>query len=355
MAHKKDKVELDAKDVPMERDSKGDVADPDETPGTDEAPGAAGKAKRAKRSAMVSRTHEDGEPDELRETSAAPEGTRRGLATPAWIAICVAALLLGAGVCYATLRLVPAASGASALSGKTTVSESELDAPLGSYTYNGVTHAVTVRDVITASSTLDAAKGDDGSYKVPAADGVLSVARNNILMDLCAAKGINVSDDEVSAYAQQFTGTSDFSQLASTYHLDEATVKAQITAATKISKLRDAVVSATVPAKPTAPSAPSDGNKDAETPDYATYILNLAGDEWDADAGAWKDSSSPYATALANYKVTSDSASYAAAQAAYYVAFQQYQTAQNQYTSEWTTYVNAELSKANLVLSTLVA
>ncbi len=278
-----------------------------------------------------------------------------GIPTPVWILIVVLALAVGTACGYFVLHGIVGSSLAGTVNGKTTVTEGELDTAMGSYTYNGQTKTVTVRQVIEASSSLDAAKNSDGTYNVPATDGVISVARQEILMKICDDKGITVSDDDVKAYAEQYAGSSDFATIASNYGISEDAVKQQVTDAAKLSKLRDSVVTTQVPTQPTAPSAPADGNNDAETQDYATYIINLAGDQWDKDANAWKDSSSTYATALADYKVTNEGASYAAAQAAYYVAYQQYQVEYQNYSKEWTGFVNGELSKANVTLNTLGA
>jgi len=278
-----------------------------------------------------------------------------GLSTPIWILIVVVALVAGTCCGYFVLHGALSDSLSGTVNGKTTISEGDLDSVMGTYTYEGQTKSVTARQVIELSSSLDSAKNEDGTYNVPASDGVISVARQDILMQICDQKGITVTDDEVSAYAEQYAGSSDYATIASNYGISEDAVKEQITGAAKLSKLRDSVVTTQVPTQPTAPSAPADGNSDTETQDYATYIINLAGDQWDSDAGAWKDSSSSYATALADYKITNTSASYAAAQAAYYVAYQQYQTDYQNYSKEWTNFVNGELSKVTVQLDTLGA
>lgn len=290
----------------------------------------------------------------------AGRSSRRGLSTPAWIALTVVVLLVGIGCGIGCSYLLSQGSGGGigfgdSVAGKTTLTEAELDKPMGSYNYAGSSHSITARQVIESSSSLDAAKNDDQTYKVPSADNVISVARNQIFAKICDDKNISVSDEEVSDFAQKMVGTSDISTIASRYGMEEDSIKAQITAAARLSKLRSETVKATLPVQPTAPTAPSDGNKDAENKDYATYIIGLAGDEWDSSTGSWKSSDSSYATALADYKVTNESASYAAAQAAYYVAQQKYQAEASAYSSEWNSYLNDELCKANLTLSTLVS
>lgn len=294
--------------------------------------------------------------EEEHDSRWAARSSRRGLSTPVWIAITVAALVVG--VACGHFLLAGVAGGTvfgDSIAGKTTLTEAELDKPMGSYSYAGSDHSITARQVIESSSSLDAAKNDDQTYKVPSADNVIAVARNQIFAKLCDDKNITVSDEEISEFAQKMVGTSDFSTIASRYGMGEDAIKTQVTNAARLSKLRSETVKAKLPVQPVAPTAPSDGNNNAESGDYATYIIGLAGDEWDSSTGAWKSSDSAYATALADYKITNESASYAAAQAAYYVASQQYQADASAYSSEWNSYLNEELCKANLSLSTLVS
>ncbi len=242
---------------------------------------------------------------------------QRGLSTPVWIAITVAALVVG--VACGHFLLAGVAGGTvlgDSVAGKTSLTEADLDKPMGSYNYAGSSYSITAREVIESSSSLDAAKKDDQTYKVPSADNVISVARNQIFSKICDDKNITVSDEEVSEFAQKMVGTSDFSTIASRYGMGEDAIKTQVTNAARLSKLRSETVKAKLPVQPVAPTAPSDGNNNAESGDYATYIIGLAGDEWDSSTGAWKSSDSAYATALADYKITNESASYAAAQAA---------------------------------------
>ena len=293
---------------------------------------------------------------EEHDSRRAARSSRRGLSTPVWIAITVAALVVG--VACGHFLLAGVAGGTvlgDSVAGKTSLTEADLDKPMGSYNYAGSSYSITAREVIESSSSLDAAKKDDQTYKVPSADSVISVARNQIFSKICDAKNITVSDEEVSEFAQKMVGTSDFSTIASRYGMGEDAIKTQVTNAARLSKLRSETVKAKLPVQPTAPTAPSDGNNNAENGDYATYIIGLAGDEWDSSTGSWKSSDSAYATALADYKITNESASYAAAQAAYYVATQKYQAEANAYSSEWNSYLNEELCKANLSLSTLVS
>ena len=89
--------------------------------------------------------------------------------------------------------------------------------------------------------------------------------------------------------------------------------------------------------------------------DYADYIINLAGDEWDSEKGAWKDADSTYAKAFADDAFTADSATYKQAMTAYYTAYQQYSSQASSASSKWTEYANGLYAKANISIYGLFA
>ena len=177
---------------------------------------------------------------------------------------------------------------------------------------------------------------------------------------------INVSDDDLKSYAEEMMGSSDFASIASSYGMDENTVKETLRQSAMMNKLREEIVKDTdAGTAPEAPKAPEGANSEDQAArdaamktanaDYANYIIKLAGDEWDAEKGAWKSADGPYATALAEYQVTKDSATYEAAQAAYYVAYQDYSTKQSDISTQWTDFVNGLLGNASIQMSSLVA
>jgi hypothetical protein len=244
-------------------------------------------------------------------------------------------------------------SGSGKATGSTTISESDLDSTIATYTYNGSSHAITAREVIEQNGSIENQANDDGSYNVPSADDVLSYARNAVVLEEANAQGISVTDDDVSAYAQSTLGTDDYATIGSNYGLDEDATKSLLHDAAVIKKLRDSVVTTTVPDQPTAPTAPSDGNEDTTSADYAQYIIGLAGDEWDSANNTWASTDGTYYSALSTYSISNDSASYAAAEQAYYVAYSNYSAAASQASSEWTTYVNTLLSKTSIQIGSL--
>lgn len=284
--------------------------------------------------------------------SATAKAAGNGLSAPVWAGIAVACAIVGILI---GKFLLGGVSG-SALAGKTKVSESELNSAFATYTYAGATNTISIRDVITSSSSLDAAKNEDGTYNVPAADSALSVARSAIIEKEAEKRGLSVSDDDIASYAKEMLGTEDIESIASSYGMDADTAKNLIKQSAMMKKLRDEVVSSGDAGEaPTAPTTPAEDQKQTPTAEYAQYIIKLAGDEWDAANNKWASTDGPYATALASYTVSNDAATYEAAQAAYYVAYQDYSTKQSAVSTEWTDFVNGLLANATISLSSLVA
>lgn len=271
-----------------------------------------------------------------------------------WPIIAVVCLAAGIAFGHFVLGGGTGVSEAGSPAGVTTVGEDKLDTVVGSYTYNGTSFDVTIRDVIEETSSLEAAKTEEGAYSVPSADSVLSYMRNNIILNAAKEAGITLSDKEVADYALQQLGSSDYASLAANYGLDEETVKSMITDSAIIDAYRVKVTGVTLPTPPVAPTEPKEGKEDEETADYASYIIDLAGDEWDAKKETWADEKGEYATALANYHVTNDAASYEAAQAAYYVASQAYTTKSEEMNTAWKAYYNELFSQCVVTLYSLV-
>lgn len=266
------------------------------------------------------------------------------------VACAIIALVVGVLVGHFVLG---GGSASATFSGQTTVAEGDLDKTIATYTYDGKTENVSVKDAIESQTSLDAAKTDDGSYTLPSADTALSVARNRILAKEAEAKGISVSDDELSSYAEQMTGTSDFSSIASSYNLTEDQAKEIVRESAVMKKLKSQVVSTDAGTAPTAPETPAEGTEDQANSTYGAYIVGLLGDEWDSANNTWARTDGPYYEALSSETFSADSATYAQAQKAYYVAYQQYATSSSTASSEWTSYVNGLLSAATIQLYTL--
>ncbi len=281
----------------------------------------------------------------------APSARRRGssLPTPVWLAL-IAVLALGS---YMLGKLQAGGADYGTLGGKIQISESDLDAVVGTYTYDGEVYEITAREAIAQQSSLDGIRISEGTYAMPAAESVLSAARTAVLMKDVEGHGITVSDEELLAYASETFGTDDIASLATTYGMDETTAHDRLAESAAIAKLRKEVVGEQA-AEPAAPAKPADDAADQATADYAAYIIALAGDEWDSERGVWASDEGAYATALKEYDVRADAATYDAAQTAYNVAYQKHAADINAAKIKWSDYVNTLLSEANLALSSIV-
>ena len=241
------------------------------------------------------------------------------------------------------------------LTGRTTVTEDELDCVLGTYTVGDVQTSVTVREAIGESTSLEAVRNADGTYEVPSADTVLAIARNCVLESEAARLGIEATPEDVAAYARDTLGTDNYSAIASGYNMSAEQAEVLMGRSAVLRLLRDQVTTTQVPAEPEEPSKPNKGEEDVPSATYATYVLEVVGDEWDRDADSWATDEGPYREALRDYTISNEAATYSAACAAYDEALVQVATAEQQRSSEWTAYANDLLSQVTVELGTLVA
>lgn len=288
------------------------------------------------------------------EPAAAPAKTPllSRLGTGAWLGISAACLV--AGLLLGHFVIGGSASGAD-FSGKTTVAEAELDNTLATYTLNGQAHELSVREVIESAGTLEEALSEDGTYKLPSSETAINAARNAILNSEVESRGIEVSDEDIAAYAEENLGTSDYEAIGQTYGMDAAAVEKLITDNCRINALREQVIGEDLPVVPEAPATAEEGKEDEVTKEYADYIISLAGDEWDSEKGTWVDEASPYATALDGADFSKDGASYNAAVSAYYVAYQVYTEKSTAISQQWTDFLNGLLSSASIQVGTLIS
>ena len=274
--------------------------------------------------------------------------------TLVWLLLLVAALAGGFYVGHYVVVEPDDGVSFGALANKTSITEAELDSAVATYVIDGEVFEVTAREALAQQSSLDAARNADGGYIMPSAESVISAVRTALLMRDAEAKGITVTDEEVVAYAQETFGTDDLASLAAAYTMDQETLTNRLRESATMAKLRVAVVGE-APEAPQAPAAPEEGKEAEPTADYAAYIIGLAGDEWDAEHGIWSEEGGDYATALKDYDVRADAATYDAAQTAYNVAYQLHSVAVTSASTQWTEYVNTQLSTASVALSSVVS
>lgn len=232
--------------------------------------------------------------------------------------------------------------------------ESELDATVATWKFKGASHKISAREAIESQYSLDSVKDEDGNYPAPSADAVLSYVRNRILLEEASKQGIEPSDEDLSSSAEASLGTSDFSAIADQYGVSEDQAKQIVREQGTIQKLYQSVMD-DAPAMPKAPAEPESGDENEAKAEYAAYIIDLAGKEWDAEAGTWAKLDGAYATALAGEEITPESATYAQAQKAYAVAYQQYMLESQGANAKWTSYVNELFGEADVELFGLYA
>lgn len=220
--------------------------------------------------------------------------------------------------------------------GQTTLSEDQLDYALGTWTYKGKTHTVTVREAMDMSGAASAYKTDDGDYAMPSASAVLTIAKQEIIAQLAEDNGIKVTDDDIKAAAKAQYGTDDLTSISSAYGTSEDSIEAIIKNNLLQEKYREKVVGN----EPAAPEAPEEGLSDS---DYADYIKNLAGDAW--TGSEWKDTDSDWAATLGDFD--GSSATYDQANAAYNLGLNEWYA--NSGDKKWADIINPELAKATVV------
>ena len=232
--------------------------------------------------------------------------------------------------------------------------ESELDATVATWKFKGASHKISAREAIESQYSLDNVKDEDGNYPAPSADAVLAYVRNRILLEEASKQGIELSDEDLSTAAEASLGTSDFSAIADQYGVSEDQAKQIVREQGTIQKLYQSVMD-DAPVMPNAPAEPESGDENEANAEYAAYIIDLAGDEWDAEAGTWAKLDGAYATALSGEEITPESATYAQAQKAYAVAYQQYMLESQSANTKWTSYVNELFGAADVELFGLYA
>lgn len=231
-----------------------------------------------------------------------------------------------------------------------TLTDDELDTVVASYSYNGATHDITAREALESEYSLESIKGKDGTYTAPTASMVLAYVRNQVLLADAASRGIEVSDDEMASFAESSLGTSDYSDISSSYGVTEDQAKTIVRQSATIEKLYEQIVpDAATTVAPTQPTAPADGSEDTPTADYAAYIINLLGDEWDANANTWARTDGDFYAALGD-GFSPDAATYGQAMTAYYVAYQNYSDVANKASSTWTSYANGLYAGVDLTV-----
>lgn len=249
-----------------------------------------------------------------------------------------------------------------------TLSESQLDSTIvGTYTYEGTVYQITARQAIEDSVSLTSRLTDSGSYLSPSSDMILSYARNAILSQEVAARGITVTDSDLQTYLATYAGNTDLATVAAQYSMDEDQARRLMIEAAGVMKLRQQVTGSTTDTSAiAAPVAPADGNSETTNQAYALYIIGLLGANWDSVNNTWANTTNAFYLALQNAVFTAAGANYEAAEIAYSVAVSlQAQTGATGTSGssgtsgtgndQWISYVNTLLSEGAITIYTLQA
>ena len=291
--------------------------------------------------------------EEPAEDSEAPEKASHGISRSVCVVIAIVALAVGVALGY---FLMGGPSGSSvSLNGRSTLSESELDSTIATYTFDGATHKITARDVLTFGGS-ELVANDDGTYDVPGATSILNYAQTQLMLSDAEARGITATDDEINEFlATSYGSDVDLATFASGTGMTEDAAREMLEYWVIINKLGEDVAGGTLPEAPVEPTAPEEGEEETPTAEYAEYIIGLVGDEWDADANTWASSDGDYYATLSSYEISNDSATYAAASAAYSVAYTKYQEAYNAASEMQNAYTNDLFSKGSIQIGTLLS
>lgn len=106
------------------------------------------------------------------------------------------------------------------------------------------------------------------------------------------------------------------------------------------------------------PTVPASDEDDVPTAEYFSYIIESAGDEWDAGKGAWKDPNGDFAVTLGSSKTfdpKAKTATYDDALGAYQVLGSRYSAAMASYDALWNEYFAKMLSGAQVTVYSLLS
>ncbi len=239
------------------------------------------------------------------------------------------------------------------VTGKTALTEAQLDSVVATFTGDGETVSVTAREVLEHTSGLENAK-DGSTYGFPTANDVLEYVQNTVMNNEVAKQGITVSDDEAKQYAEDTFESSDYDALATQYGMSVDDVKQVIKDAAGVRKLYEQVTGQSASDTVVAPEEPSDGNKDQATEGYGQYVTHLLGDEWNTEKETWASTDGKYYSELKDETFSSTSATYNQAKKAYDVATKDASTDTKDASETWSKYVNELMAKVSVVIGEIL-
>ena len=238
------------------------------------------------------------------------------------------------------------------MTAKTTLTTDELDTVVGRVEFDGKVTDITARQAIMLNGTLD---GDSHDY--PSADAVLSTARNIVMEADAKKRGIQADDEVLSEFMTDLLGSSDYETVAQQYQLDVDSLKALVRASYYSQEVRKQVIGTSTPTPVDPPETPDKDKEDIATRGYYDYIIESAGDEWDAKKGSWADEKGDFAVMLGSSKTFDPKgkvATYDDALGAYQVLGGRYSAEASAQDTLWNDYMKKLLSGARISVYSLV-
>lgn len=266
-----------------------------------------------------------------------------------WVCLIIIALLVGffAGKCL--FGIMPLGT----MSGKTALTEGQLDSVVATYSNKGRIVSVTARDVLDHTLGLESARDGD-NYSYPTASDTLEYVQNQVLNEEVQAKGIEVSDEDMDAYANKMLGSTDYDTIAAQYGMSVDNVKQAVREAAGVEKLYNQVTSQDAANAISAPEECPDAEKDVASEKYGQYITHLLGDEWDTKNERWASTSGKYYSDLKDEKFTSKSATYNQAKKAYDIAVKDASSDEQTASKTWTDYIDGILANASIAIGEII-
>ena len=229
-----------------------------------------------------------------------------------------------------------------------TLSEAQLDDTVASYTFKGKSHKVTAREALESMYSIEMFADGEGNYPHPSLEMISTYVRNQILLEYAQSEGVVASDEEISEYAMQILGTDDLAAISSAYQLTEEQAHKTLEEAVVLQKLYTSIVPPFEGEPPVAPVEPAEGDEDVATPEYAAYIIDILGDNWDEQADTWANTDNDFYMMLGTEEFSSEGATFNQANMAYYVAYNKFTSAQSGDQQAWYSFCNEVYADANM-------
>ena len=240
-----------------------------------------------------------------------------------------AGALVLAGLAGAGIHAVVAPGAKSSMTGQTKVDAGAVDDRIGTYTVNGRTHDVTVRDALVTTGALN--PNEDGGYDVPGAEAVLTVARNKAMSAKADERGIKVSDEDISEYLKQNMGSDDLESVAGVYGYTADEMRQSVVDSIKLNRLY-ADVTGNENGVGESPLPPDENLSSAE---YHDYIVTLAGKYYDAEKNTWAKKDGGWAKTMGDADISADGATYETANKAHKFAYDKWRNRMDEVIKLW--------------------